>query len=45
MTPDWIEPAVRGGAALAVFALLFLAARLRGKERGPDHGSADIGLD
>lgn len=39
----WLLPLARGIIALNVFALLFLLARLRWRER--DDGAADNGLD
>lgn len=43
---DWMEPLIRGTAALAATGLLFAVARarFRTKEEGAD-GPADVGLD
>ncbi len=41
----WELPAVRGVVALAVFAVLFVVARLRWRKRESDQGPPDIGLD
>lgn len=45
MDAEWTAAALRGALAVLAFLFVFGGAHYRRRERGSDHGAADVGLD
>jgi hypothetical protein len=42
---EWVDPLLRGLAALGVATVIFVGAYLRFPKKRDDHASSDLGLD